>query len=85
MAHIYFVRHGQTTWNIEYKICGATDIPLTELGHEQAIQLGKEVRKQGLQIFLQAIIFLRIFHKIPLFRKNDKKITSLFLAKILIK
>ncbi len=50
MAHIYFVRHGQTTWNIEYKICGATDIPLTELGHEQAIQLGREVRKQGLQI-----------------------------------
>lgn len=50
MAHIYFVRHGQTTWNVEYKICGATDIPLTALGHKQAMQLGEEVLRQGLQI-----------------------------------
>lgn len=25
MAHIYFVRHGQTVWNVENKICGAAD------------------------------------------------------------
>lgn len=50
MAHIYFVRHGQTIWNVEYRVCGATDIPLTEQGHQQAIQLGEEVLRQGLQI-----------------------------------
>ena len=27
---IYFVRHGETVWNVENKICGATDSPLTE-------------------------------------------------------
>ena len=50
MGHIYFVRHGQTVWNVENKICGATDIALTEYGHQQAIQTGQEIRKQGLQI-----------------------------------
>ena len=50
MSHIYFTRHGQTIWNVENKICGATDIELTELGHEQAIELGKEILRQGLQI-----------------------------------
>lgn len=43
MCHIYFVRHGQTVWNVENKICGATDIELTPLGHEQAVQTGKKI------------------------------------------
>lgn len=30
MGHMYFVRHGQTVWNVENKICGSTDIDLTE-------------------------------------------------------
>lgn len=50
MGHIYFVRHGQTVWNVENKICGATDIALTELGHQQAIEVGKEILRQGLHI-----------------------------------
>ena len=33
MGHFYFVRHGQTVWNVEGKICGATDIALTQLGN----------------------------------------------------
>lgn len=45
MGHLYFVRHGQTIWNVEGKICGATDIALTELGHEQAIATGKRFWK----------------------------------------
>ena len=43
MAHLYFIRHGQTVWNVENKICGATDIPLTELGHRQAIKTGQQI------------------------------------------
>ncbi|MBE5877805.1 MAG: histidine phosphatase family protein [Lachnospiraceae bacterium] len=50
MAHLYYTRHGQTIWNVENKICGASDIALTELGHEQAIALGKDILTQGLQI-----------------------------------
>lgn len=40
MKKIYFTRHGQTVWNVENKICGITDIELTDKGHEQAKQLG---------------------------------------------
>lgn len=43
MAHLYFTRHGQTIWNVENKICRATDIELTELGHKQAMELGEEI------------------------------------------
>lgn len=48
MGHFYFVRHGETVWNVENKICGATDIELTEKGHEQAIQTGKMILAQGI-------------------------------------
>ncbi len=50
MAHIYFTRHGQTVWNVENKICGATDIELTDLGHQQAIELGEKILKENLHI-----------------------------------
>ncbi len=49
-GHIYFVRHGQTIWNVENKICGATDIALTELGHKQAIETGKKIIEEGLVV-----------------------------------
>lgn len=50
MKTVYFVRHGQTVWNVENKICGATDIELTELGHQQAVQTGEEILKMNLQV-----------------------------------
>ena len=50
MGKLYFTRHGQTIWNVENKICGATDIALTDLGHQQAEALGERIREQGLQI-----------------------------------
>ena len=50
MHNIYFTRHGETVWNVENKICGMTDSPLTAHGQEQARQLGELVRDSGLQI-----------------------------------
>lgn len=44
MHKLYFVRHGQTVWNVENKICGASDSPLTEKGHEQARETGRAIR-----------------------------------------
>ena len=45
MGYIYFTRHGQSLWNIEKKICGATDIALSDLGREQASALGCRIRE----------------------------------------
>ena len=50
MGHFYFTRHGQTIWNVENKICGATDIALTELGHTQAKELGERIKAEGIHI-----------------------------------
>ena len=49
MGCMYFVRHGQTVWNVENKICGATDIELTELGHQQAVETGKKILAEGIK------------------------------------
>ncbi len=46
MAHLYFTRHGESVWNIENKICGTTDIELTEKGRMQAALLGKKVAQE---------------------------------------
>lgn len=46
MGKFYFVRHGETVWNVENKICGATNSPLTERGREQARATGQTIRKQ---------------------------------------
>ncbi|MBO6300185.1 MAG: histidine phosphatase family protein, partial [Lachnospiraceae bacterium] len=46
---LWFVRHGETVWNVENKICGATDSPLTELGHQQAIATAEKIKEMGIR------------------------------------
>lgn len=43
MGKLYFIRHGESEWNVADRICGQTDIPLTEKGHSQAIETGKQI------------------------------------------
>ena len=50
MKKLYFTRHGQTVWNVENKICGETDIELTEKGHEQAKEVGELIAQRKLPI-----------------------------------
>ena len=50
MGHFYFVRHGESLWNVENKICGATDIDLTEKGFQQAEQAAENILRQQLKI-----------------------------------
>ena len=45
---LYVARHGQTQWNAENKICGRTDLPLTEEGLRQARALAEKVKDLGI-------------------------------------
>lgn len=71
MHKLYFVRHGQTVWNVENKICGATDIALTELGHKQATETGLKIKNSG--ILADEILYS------PLIRAKD---TALHISRI---
>ncbi len=44
MALYYFVRHGETEWNAEGRLCGRTDVPLSEVGRRQAQLLAKRLQ-----------------------------------------
>ena len=48
--HIYITRHGESQWNIEGKVQGVTDTPLTAKGIEQAHELAKKIKESGLKI-----------------------------------
>ena len=49
MSKLYFVRHGESEWNVADKICGRTNIPLTKRGHEQAVETGKKIVAEGIK------------------------------------
>lgn len=41
MATLYVLRHGQTDWNAEGRLQGASDIPLNAIGRAQAVRNGQ--------------------------------------------
>jgi 2,3-bisphosphoglycerate-dependent phosphoglycerate mutase len=47
MYKLVLVRHGQSTWNLENRFTGWTDVGLTEQGREEALASGKLLKKEG--------------------------------------
>lgn len=46
----YFLRHGETDWNHRLKLLqGHTDIPLNEIGHQQASEMAGYLKNFGFQ------------------------------------
>jgi len=41
---LYIARHGETSWNVEHRLQGWTDIPLDETGKKQAAALGESLK-----------------------------------------
>jgi len=47
MYKLVLIRHGESTWNLENRFTGWTDVPLTPLGVEQAQQAGRLLKAEG--------------------------------------
>ncbi|TVX91863.1 histidine phosphatase family protein [Paenibacillus agilis] len=45
---VYIVRHGQTEWNVEHRLQGHQDSPLTEFGVRQAEWLGESMANEAI-------------------------------------
>jgi 2,3-bisphosphoglycerate-dependent phosphoglycerate mutase len=47
MYKLVLVRHGQSTWNLENRFTGWTDVDLTDLGKAEAAEAGKLLKESG--------------------------------------
>jgi 2,3-bisphosphoglycerate-dependent phosphoglycerate mutase len=48
MYKLVLIRHGESTWNLENRFTGWTDVDLTETGIAQAKTAGKAAQMRGL-------------------------------------
>ena len=46
---LVLVRHGESTWNLENKFTGWYDCPLSPKGHEEVIEAGRLIKKEGIK------------------------------------
>ena len=58
-APLYLLRHGETAWNLERRLQGSKDSPLTTRGREQAAAMGRALAAElacepGPTIFLRS-------------------------------
>ncbi len=49
MHKLVLIRHGESTWNLENRFTGWTDVPLTATGVEQARQAGRLLKAAGFE------------------------------------
>lgn len=49
MHRLVLLRHGQSTWNLENRFTGWTDVDLTEQGREEARRAGELMRAEGFE------------------------------------
>lgn len=47
MHKLVLIRHGESTWNLDNRFTGWTDVPLTATGVEQARQAGRLLKEAG--------------------------------------
>ncbi len=66
MTNVYFLRHGETDWNLEGRTQGRTDIPLNRNGELQAKESGEALKYKEIDVIITS----------PL--KRAKKLLKLF-------
>lgn len=68
---LYFVRHGETAWNVERRMQGQSDIPLNEFGCELAVKTGKGMADIGFdKVYSSPLV--RAYHTAELILAENK-------------
>jgi probable phosphoglycerate mutase len=49
---LYVTRHGQSQWNVLNKVSGRTDVPLTEIGEQQAFETAQKLKDKNIRTIL---------------------------------
>jgi broad specificity phosphatase PhoE len=49
MSTLFLVRHGCTGWNKEQVFRGHKDVPLDEIGREEALLVGERLKGEGIK------------------------------------
>ena len=70
---IYLVRHGETSWNKEYRYYGKTDIPLNQVGEEQGRKVGRLLKDIAFDRIYTSPLKRAIQTKQLIMKENDKK------------
>ena len=52
--NLYVVRHGETIWNVERKVQGITDIPLTDKGRSDAKELQELISTLNIDVVISS-------------------------------
>ncbi len=59
MHTVVFIRHGQSTWNLENRFTGWTDVDLTGLGRQEAMEGAELLRGEGFDFDVCYTSYLR--------------------------
>lgn len=51
---LYVVRHGETVWNVDHRVQGQTDVPLTDNGRKQACELKELVSNLNIDVVISS-------------------------------
>ena len=49
---LFIARHGETAWNLENRVSGRTDVPLTDKGLQQAQTLARNAVGRGIEVII---------------------------------
>lgn len=59
MYKLVLLRHGESTWNMENRFTGWTDVDLSEKGFNEAHEAGRLLKKEGLQFDVAYTSYLK--------------------------
>ena len=59
MKEFYLMRHGQTRFNVQHRLQGVCDAPLTEVGIEQAKKAGQYLASRSRFLIMSLLQPLR--------------------------